>query len=193
MPFSDLVDHYNNNLIDSASSLSTATLSSALGNYLSIIMHNHPGATLEDANTIMQERYLRAERFKYKDPEDGKIKDGEHWYFIDSDKFIKAEILHEAEVSAAFQGDIQSLPSQWGLYYEGKGIQFTVGGQTYDMTEENRSILESAVKTGQEITWSYNSDRARKYGVAGENTITVRVMDRQARLVPDVSMTVQIN
>lgn len=112
MPFSDLVDHYNNNLIDSASSLSTATLSSALGNYLSIIMHNHPGATLEDANTIMQERYLRAERFKYKDPEDGNIKDGEHWYFIDSDKFIQEEILHETEVKAAFDGGIQSLPSQ---------------------------------------------------------------------------------
>lgn len=170
----------------------TYTLSSTLGNHLSIIMHNHPGTTLEDANTIMQERYLHSERFKYKDPDDGKIKDGEHWHFINSDKFIHEEILHETEVKSALQNTPQSLPSTGGLYYEGKGIQFTIDGETYDMTEENRSTLENAVQSGKEITWTYNADRAKNYGVTGENTITVRVMDTKARLIPDISITVQV-
>lgn len=140
----------------------------------------------------MQDRYLRAERFKYKDPDDGKIKDGEHWHFIDSDKFIREEILHESEVRSTLLGTPHSLPSSGGLYYEGKGIQFIIDGQTYDMTEENRTTLENAVKTGKEITWTYNSDRAKKYGVTGDNTITVRVMDRQTRLIPDISLQVQV-
>ena len=176
----------------STSSLPTAALSSTLGNHLSIIMHNHPGTTLEDANTIMQERYLRSERFKYKDPDDGKIKDGEHWHFIDSDKFILEEILHESEVKSALQNIPQSLPSTGGLYYEGKGIQYTIDGQTYDMTEENRTALENAVISGKEITWTYNADQAKKYGVTSENSITVQVMDTKARLIPDISMTVRV-
>ena len=141
----------------------------------------------------MREKYFRGETFQYIDQDDGSIKDGERWYFIDTDKFIHEEILHETEVKAALLTTPQSLPSAGGLYYEGKGIQFTVDGQTYDMTDENRSILENAVQSGKEITWSYNSDRARKYGVSESDSITVKVMDRQARLVPDVSFSILIN
>ena len=52
------------------------------------IMKTHPGVTLEGANTIVQENYLREETFKYVDEEDGSIKDGGQWYFFDTDKFL---------------------------------------------------------------------------------------------------------
>ena len=192
IPFVSLAGFDDDNLIWSTSSDPTAATSSTLWNFLSILMHNHPGASLEDTNTIMQERYLRPENFKYKD-EEGTIKEGGLWYFFKTDEFLKEEVLHEPEVVAALQNTPKSLPSQGGLCYEGPGIQFTIDGSTYDMTEDNRSTLENAVKTEKEIVWSYNSDRARKYGVSESNSITVKVMDRQAHLVPDVSFSIQIN
>ena len=175
-----------------ASSYPTSQFGSTLSNHLSILMHNNPGTTLEGANTIMLDTYLWGQHLKYKDENDGTIKEGNLKYRIDTQKFIHNEILHESEVKSAFQNNPQSLPSTNGLYYEGKGIQFTVDGQTYDMTEENRATLENAVKSGKEITWTYNSDRAKKYGVTSENTITVRVMDTKARLIPDITLQVQV-
>ena len=175
-----------------ASSFPTSQFSSTLGNHLSILMHNYPGTTLEGANTIMLDTYLWGQHLKYKDENDGTIKEGNLKYRIDTQKFIHNEIIHETEVKSALQNNPKSLPSTNGLYYEGKGIQFTVDGQTYDMTEENRATLENAVKSGKEITWIYNSDQAKKYGVTGENTITVRVMDTKARLIPDISLQVQV-
>ena len=173
-------------------SFPTSQFSSTLGNHLSILMHNHPGTTLEGANTIMLDTYLHGEPLKYKDETDGTIKEGNLKFRIDTRKFIHEEILHEAEVKSAFQGKPQSLPSQGGLYYEGMGIQFTLEGNTYDMTEENRTALETAVMSGKEITWTYNADQAKKYGVTGENSITVLVMDTKARIIPDLSITVQV-
>ena len=166
-------------------------------------MHNHPSTTLEDANTIMQEQYLREDILKYKDPEDGVVKDGGKWYFIDADKFIGEEILHGAEVEEAVGGDFSTslemtqggevtLPTFPGACYQGIGIQFTVDGTEYDMTEENRSILENSVKAGIGIKWTYNPDRARKYGVSGSGSITVQVLDKKARKVSDVTMTIQV-
>ena len=198
MPFAGLVaNEGDDNLIGSTSSLPTAALSSTLSNYLSILMHNHPGTTLEDANTIMQERYLREETFKYKDPADGLVKNGGKWYFIDSDKFIEEEILHKAEVLALLNNapgsqSIIELSGFPGACYEGPGIYFSVDGTTYEMTGANRGTLESAVRSGSAVSWTYSADRARKYGVSGGKTITVHVMDKQARLIPDVSMTVQV-
>ena len=174
------------------SSWPTAFFSGTLGNHLSILMTNYAFTTLEDANSLFIDKYLRDETFKYRDDYDDSIRDGEKWYFFKTDDFIHNEILHETEVKSALQNTPQSLPSTNGLYYEGKGIQFTVDGQTFDMTEENRSTLENAVKSGKEITWIYNSDQAKKYGVTGDNTITVRVMDTKARLIPDISLQVQV-
>ena len=57
---------------DTASSFSTAMLSGTLGNFLSILMKTHPGTTLEGANTILQENYLREEKFKYVDETEGR-------------------------------------------------------------------------------------------------------------------------
>ena len=130
-----------------ASSFPTSQFSSTLGNHLSILMHNYPGTTLEGANTIMLDTYLYGEPIKYKDETDGTIKEGNLKYRIDTQKFIHNEILHETAVKSALQGNPQSLPSQSGLYYEGMGIQFSIDGNTYDMTEENRTALENAVKS----------------------------------------------
>lgn len=177
----------------STCSFPTSQFSSTLGNHLPILMHNHPGTTLEGANTILLDTYLYGEPLKYKDETDGTIKEGNLKYRIDTQKFIHEEILHETEVRTAFLANSQSLPSRGGLYYEGMGIQFTIDGSTYDMTEENRTALENAVKSGKEITWTYNPDKAKKYGVSGANTIKVCVMDKSARLIPDISLTIQVN
>ena len=175
-----------------ASSYPTSQFGSTLSNHLSILMHNNPGTTLEGANSIMLDTYLWGQHLMYKDENDGTIKEGNLKYRIDTRKFIHNEILHETEVKSAFRNTPQSLPSTGGLYYEGKGIQFAVDGQTYDMTEENRATLENVVKSGKEVTWTYNADQAKKYGVSGENTVSVGVMDRQARLIPDISLQVQV-
>lgn len=177
------------------SSYPTAALSSSLGNFLSILMTNYPGTTLEGANTIMIEKYFREETYRYKDPDDGQIKDGGKWYFFDTDKFLKDEVLHREAVAAALSGIAQEdieLPSTCGLTYEGAGIRFTTEGETYDMTEENRAALEDAVKSGNEVTWLYSPLRARKYGISGNHTIAVSVMDKAGNLVPDVTLDLSI-
>ncbi len=91
-----------------------------------------------------------------------------------------------------FDKDSVELPDGKGICYTGKGVQFTIDGQTFDMIEENRSALENAVQSGKGITWIYNAEQAKKYGVTGENSITVKVMDKKARIIPDLSMTVQV-
>ena len=145
--------------------------------------------------TIISEKYLIEDTYRYKDPDDGQLKDGGKWYFFDTDKFLKDEVLHREAVEAALSGIAQEdieLPSTCGLTYEGAGIRFTTEGETYDMTEENRAALEDAVKSGNEVTWLYSPLRARKYGISGNITITVSVMDKAGDLVPDVSLTLSI-
>lgn len=73
-------------------------------------MKTHPGVTLEGANTILQENYLREEKYKYLDESDGSIKEGGEWYFFDTDKFFEYEVLHKAEVDAA----LEEIPGQAG-------------------------------------------------------------------------------
>ncbi len=146
--------------------------------------------------TVITERYLREDAYRYKDT-DGQIKDGGKWYFFYTDKFLKDEVLHREAVEAALSGIAQEdieLPSTCGLTYEGAGIRFTTEGETYDMTEENRAALEDAVKSGNEVTWLYSPLRARKYGISGNITITitVSVMDKAGDLVPDVSLPLSI-
>lgn len=58
------------------------------------------------------------------------------------------------------------------------------------MTEENRAAFESAIQSGKVIKWSYDSDRAKKYGVS---SIEVGVLDKSARLIPDIALTIQVN
>ena len=145
--------------------------------------------------TIISEKYLIEDTYRYKDPDDGQLKDGGKWYFFDTDKFLKDEVLHREAVEAALSGIAQEdieLPSTCGLTYEGAGIRFTTGGETYDMTEENRAVLEDAVKSGNEVIWLYSPLRARKYGISGNHTIAVSVMDKAGNLVPDVTLDLSI-
>lgn len=171
------------------SSFPTAALSGSLGNFLSIIMKNHPGTTLEGAMTVMKSDYLIQDTFKYKNDQ-GETVDGEHWYFFDTEKFIREEILHKMEVESALSGSgTVALPSVGGLCYEGPGIQFSIGQTTYDSVESNRAILEAAVVAGTPVEWTFNPARAQSYGISGPVAITVRVMDTHARVVPDVCLT----
>lgn len=162
-------------------------------------MRNHPGTTLEDASTILQDEYLRVEKFKYKDT-DGVIKEGGDWYFFDSDKFLKSEILHEAEIKQILTDAAKtisegssssvSLPAYPGLIYSGPGIFFAVDGTTYEMTSENQTVFESAIKSGSDIQWSYNPNRVTEYGISETNTIVVQFVDTKAQVVPDVSVSI---
>ena len=58
------------------------------------------------------------------------------------------------------------------------------------MTETNRTVLESAVKSSSDLTWRYSPGRARKYGNSG--SLTVRILDTKARIVPDVTFSVEL-
>ena len=58
------------------------------------------------------------------------------------------------------------------------------------MTGSNRTILESAVKSGADLTWRYSPTRARKYGNSG--SLTVHVLDTKAQIVPDVTFSVEL-
>ena len=200
IPFTDLVALDDcSNLTWSATSKPTSALSSTLWNHLSVIMHNHSWTTLEDASTIMQDEYLRVEKFKYKDT-DGVIKEGGDWYFFDSDKFLKSEILHEAEIKQILTDAAKtisegssssvSLPAYPGLIYSGPGIFFAVDGTTYEMTSGNQTVLETAIKSGSDIQWSYNPNRVTEYGISETNTIVVQFVDTKAQVVPDVSVSI---
>ena len=187
---------------DTASSFSTAMFSGTLGNYLSIIMRTHPGVTLEGANTILQENYLREETFKYVDDSDGSIKDGGLWYFFNTDKFFEYEVLQKEAVDAAVEkiagqagndGAAVALPDGYGICYTGPGVQFEVGGVLYDNTEENRAAFESAwTADPASVKWFFSPLQARVYGASGTAELTVGVLDTSAHLIPDVSRTVPV-
>ena len=160
----------------------------------------------------MQERYLRGEKFKFKD-EDGSIKEGGDWYFFDSEKFFDAEVLHKADILDAFSAAASAteatdatpsvgLPAYPGLIYIGPGIRFTTGGITYNMNDAHRATLEAAVKADQPVSWSYSPALARKYGAGNPSapgssattsaTVTIRILDTHAQLIPDLSFSVQL-
>lgn len=174
------------------SSFPTAGFSATLGNFLSILMKTHPGATLEGASMIMQEHYFRAETMKYKD-DDGVVKEGGHWHFFKTDEFIEDEILQKDAVDAAFSGVAQviELPSSGGLCYFGPGIQFTIDGSTYEMTESNRSTLVSAISAGKDVKWTFSRTVAKTY-VTGSADVTIRVIDHSGSLIPDIKRTVTV-
>ena len=157
-------------------------------------MSNNPGIAPEDAMTIMYNNYLTKKKFQYKDETTNwELVDGDYWYFIDIWKLLKNELLQADKLNdIQFDKDSIELPDGKGICYTGKGVQFTIDGQPFDITEETRATLENAVISGKEITWTYNADKAQKYGVSGANTIKVGVMDKSARLIPDLSLTIQV-
>ena len=112
----------------------------------------------------------------------------------------KSEVLRAIDSSAppqndngaAGQNDNQAvaLPSGAGLCYSGMGIMFEVDGQRYPMTETNRQILEEAVKSGKDISWSWSKILSLKQGGPATPSIEVRYLDTKARVIPDLQITI---
>lgn len=177
---------------DTTSSFATASFSGTLGNFLSILMRNNPGITLERASSIMQEKYFRAEKMRYKD-EDGTVKEGGDWHFFKTDEFIANEILHNDAVDSALSSGTEEivLPSAGGLCYMGPGVQFEVDGVVYEMTETNKAVFVSSVSDGKEVKWSFNRAAAKKYA-SGSAEINIRVIDHEACLIPDISRSLSV-
>lgn len=142
--------------------------------------------------TIIVNNYFREEKFQYKDETTNwELVDGGSWYFINIQKLMENEILQaDKQPPLSSNCGVVNLPDGPGICYEGHGVLFTFDGNNYDMTEENRAVFELAIKSGKEIKWSYNSERAKKYGIS---PIKVGVMDKSARLIPDLSLTIEIN
>ena len=176
------------------SSYPTAVASGVVWNAVSVVMSNNSGITPADAMTIIDDNYLNKKTFQYKDETTNwELVDWVECYSIDIWKLLKNELLQADKLNdIQFDKDSVELPNGKGICYTGKGVQFTIGGQTFDMTEETRATLENAVISGKEITWIYNPDKAKKYSVTDENSITVKVMDKKARIIPDLSITVLV-
>ena len=179
----------NTNLTWSASSRPTATLSSTLWNHLSVIMRNHPWTTLEDASTILQEKYLYTEKFKYKDT-DWTIKDWGTRYKFNSDKFRDEELLHKSEIEAVtLSWDIVQLPSGRGLCYVWPWIQFEYKWKKYDFIKENKSKFMEIVASN-DIKWYRNKESCTKYGWKWNIELNVYVLDTHWKKLPDVQLKV---
>ena len=71
------------------------------------------------------------------------------------------------------------------------GIMFEVDGQRYPMTETNRQILEEAVKSGKEISWTWSKTLSLKQGGPATPSIEVRYLDTKARIIPDLQITIK--
>ena len=67
---------------------------------------------------------------------------------------------------------------------------FEVDGQRYPMTETNRQILEEAVKSGKDISWSWSKILSLKQGGPAPSTFEVRYLDTKARVIPDLQLTI---
>ena len=164
------------------------------------MMHNHPGTTLADADSIFWDEFLIPQYFQHKN-DDGTIENAGIWYFFNTEKFFDVEILHKADIlqalssaapisSATAETHSVALPTYPGLIYEGPGIYFTANGQEHEMTGSNRTVLELAIKSGADLTWRYIPTRARKYGIPP--SLTVHVLDTKAQIVPDVTFSVEL-
>ena len=113
----------------------------------------------------------------------------------------KSEVLRAIDSSAppqndngaAGQNDNQdiALPSGAGLCYSGMGVVFEVEGQSYPTTETNRQILEEAVKSGKEISWTWSRTLSLKQGGPATPSIEVRYLDTKARAIPDLQITIK--
>ena len=153
-------------------------------------MYNHPNTTLEDASTIMQNKYFLPETFKYKDT-DWTIKNGGTWYFFNSDKFRDEELLHKSEIEAVqLSSDIVQLPSGIGLCYEWAWIQFEYNWLKYDFTEENKSKFMDIV-ANNDIKWFWNKESWQKYEWDWSAVFNVYVLDTQWKKLPDTQLKVK--
>ena len=155
-------------------------------------MRNHPWTTLEDASTILQQKYLYPEKFKYKDT-DWTIKDWGTRYKFNSDKFRDEELLHKSEIEAvtlSWDIDIVQLPSGRGLCYVWPWIQFEYKWKKYDFIKENKSKFMEIV-ANNDIKWYRNKESCTKYGWKWNIELNVYVLDTHWKKLPDVQLKVK--
>ena len=144
--------------------------------------------------TILANNYLREETFQYKDETTNyELTDGGKWYFIEMQKLLDNELLQADKLnSLQLNADEVKLPAGKGICYSGIGVQFEFGGKKYDCTNDNLAILQDALKSGN-VKWYWNKDRFRKYGGTTTATLKVGIVDLNANLIPDLSITKDIS
>ena len=176
------------------SSYPTAVTSGVIWNAISVIMSNHPWITAEDAMTIIVKNYLIQEKFQYKDETTNwELVDGDYWYFIDMQKLLKSELLQSDKIEKIqLNSDMVSLPGGPGICYTGKWIQFEYEWEKHNVTSENQSVLNQALKSGN-VKWYWHKDSFKKYGWTDSANFDVYVVDKNWKKIPDVHLSITKN
>ena len=185
-PFIQLIQIDGVDISDTTSSFTTAAASSTQWNFLSILKSNYPWTTLEDANTILINKYYIEQPYYYKDT-DWSIKEWGKWYFIDVNKFINEEILHKSSVEAIqLNSDDVELPSFPWLCYEWYWIQFECDWKRYDCTEDSKLI--NFIKQKKTIKWFSNKKRFLQYWWKWVADIKVFYLNTNWEIIPDLQI-----
>ena len=185
-PFIPIVQLDNVDISSTTSSYPTAAASSTQWNFLSILKSNYPWTTLEDANTILINKYYIEQPYYYKDT-DWSIKEWGKWYFIDVNKFINEEILHKSSIEAIqLNSDNVELPSFPWLCYEWYWIQFECDWKRYDCTEDSKLI--NFIKQKKTIKWFSNKKRFLQYWWKWVADIKVFYLNTNWEIIPDLQI-----
>lgn len=193
-PFMQLFKINGTEMTDTKSSFCTATASSALGNYLSILLYNNPGWTLTDAMTKMLDKYLYEENFKYLN-KDGNIVNGEKWNLFRINSFLEEQVLCKEDFEKIqLSGDAVQLPLRKGLIYTGRGCQFEFDGVYYDTVKGNEQRFAAALAAGGGVVaqrWS--RERWQKMG-GGEVSLEAHLLNTSCESIPDLQLrrTIQV-
>ena len=184
---------WSNNQEDyyTTSSFPTAVTSGVIWNAISVIMANHPWITAEDAMTIIVNNYLKREKYQYKDETTNReLIDGDYRYFIDMQKLLKSELLQSDKIEKIqFNSDLVSLPSGPWICYTGKWIQFEYEWKRYNVTSENQSILNQALKSWN-VKWYWHKDSFKKYGWTNSANFDVYVVDKSWKKIPNAHLSI---
>ena len=191
MPMIPLISSKNNEDTNTSSSYPTAVTSGVIWNAVSIIMTTHPWLTAEDAMTIIVNNYLKREKFQYKDETTNReLVDGDYRYFIDMQKLLKTELLQSDKIDKInLNSDLVELPSGNWICYTGKWIQFEYNWKKYNVTYENQSILNQALKTWN-VKWYWHKDSFKKYWWTNSANFDTYVVDKNWKKIPDTHLNI---
>lgn len=141
--------------------------------------------------TIIVNNYLREETFQYMDETTNfELVDGDKWYFIEIEKLLNNELLQADKLDALlFNADEVELPSDNGICYTGMGVQMEFNGKRYDMTDGNQAVVQEALMSGN-AKWYWSKDRFKKYGGAGNTSLSVFVVDKEGKRIPDLQLNI---
>ena len=194
MPMIPLISSNNQEAYITDSSYPTAATSGVIWNAISVIMANHPWITAEDAMTIIVKNYLIQEKFQYKDETTNwELVDGDYWYFIDMQKLLKSELLQSDKIEKIqLNSNLVSLPGGPGICYTGKWIQFEYEWEKHNVTSENQSVLNQALKSGN-VKWYWHKDSFKKYGWTDSANFDVYVVDKNWKKIPDAHLSITKN